>query len=320
MSENILKVKNLKTYFPVYKGFFRKVTGYIKAVNNVSFEVKKGESFGIVGESGSGKTTLARTILRLIKPTEGSVIFNNTEIFKLNPQELKKVRQKMQIVFQDPFSSLNPRKTIGSMLTEPLLFHKRVKNKKEALKLVADILQKVNLPYETIYRYPHEFSGGQRQRIAIARALILNPELIILDEPVSSLDVSIQAQILNLLKELQAGFNLTYLFISHDLSVVRFFCNRVIVMYAGEIVEAGDVDEVFEKPLHPYTELLISAIPGEKKKEVLTKFPAPSEVKEKIPDRGCKFAPRCPYKKKICYEKEPDVIYSSGRIVKCFNI
>jgi len=258
--EKLIEVKNLKTYYINKKGLFKKKLDIVKAVDGVSFFIKRGESYCVVGESGSGKTTLGRSIINLIPITEGKILFNGDNIYEIKKEEKKKIRRKMQVVFQDPFSSLNPRKTIGSLLIEPLLFHKLM-NKKEAKEKAMNILEKVGLKIDSFYKYPHEFSGGQRQRIGIARALILEPEFILLDEPVSSLDVSIQAQILNLLKKLQKDFNLTYLFIAHNLNVVRFFGDRVAVMYNGKFVEEGEVKKIFEKPEHPYTKKLLSAIP-----------------------------------------------------------
>jgi len=314
----LIKVENLKTYFPVKKGLFLKTIGHIKAVDNVTFAINEGESFGIVGESGSGKTTLGRTILNLIPHTDGKVYYRDKNIFELDKKEQRLLAKKMQVVFQNPFSSLNPRKTVGAMIMEPLIFHKFA-TKKEAEREVFSILEKVGLSDDSFYRYPHEFSGGQRQRIGIARALILKPEFILLDEPVSALDVSVQAQILNLLKDLQKQFNLTYLFIAHNLNVVRFFCDKIAVMYLGQIVEIVDSkDTLFNNPLHPYTKLLIDSIPNvEKKKKKGEKR------EDEIPSildlpKGCRFQPRCQYKIDKCIEIEPELkMKNKGHSVRC---
>ncbi len=256
----MLKIKNVKIYFPVKKGLFGKIEYFIKAVDDVTLQINQGESFGLVGESGSGKTTLSRSILHLVKINEGSIYFHDKMVNYDDRESIKKLREKVQIVFQDPFSSLNPRKTIGSILIEPLIVHKK-KSKIESIKKVKDTLISVGLQPDDFYKYPHEFSGGQRQRIGIARALILDPEFIILDEPVSSLDVSVQAQILNLLKDLQRQRNLTYLFIAHNLNVIRFFCDRVAVMNSGKIMEQANSEDIFTKAGHPYTKLLLASIP-----------------------------------------------------------
>ncbi len=260
MEDILIEVNHLKTYFTNKKGLIKKKEITVKAVDDVSFNIKKGESFCVVGESGSGKTTLGRSILGLIPITAGKILYKGINIKNTDKEERLKIRRNMQVVFQDPYSSLNPRKTIGALLIEPLLFHKMYK-KEDAEAKVFNILKEVGLQEETFYKYPHEFSGGQRQRIGIARALILKPEFILLDEPVSSLDVSIQAQILNLLKELQKKFNLTYLFIAHNLNVIRFFGDRVAVMHKGKIVESGDVEDIFTKPKDDYTKLLLNSIP-----------------------------------------------------------
>lgn len=258
----LINIINLKKYFPITKGLLRKQVGVVRAVDNVSFYLNKGETLGIVGESGSGKTTLARLLLRLITPTSGKIEFEGRDLFSLNKQELMNFRHKVQIVFQDPHSSLNPRLTIASTIGEGLIIHKLVKNRKERINRIADLLETVGLNPAHMRRYPHEFSGGQRQRIGIARALSVNPEVIIADEPVSSLDVSIQAQILNLLAELQEKFGLTYIFIAHDLKVVEHISTRIIVMYKGKIVEMASKDEIYKNPIHPYTKLLLNSIPN----------------------------------------------------------
>lgn len=259
---NILEVTSLKKYFPITKGLLRRQIGFVRAVDDVSFSLDKGEVLGIVGESGSGKTTLARLILRLITPTSGKIEFEGKDIFGFNKKELMDFRRKVQIVFQDPHSSLNPRLTVASTIGEGLVIHRLVKNRKERFKRIAELLETVGLNPKHMHRYPHEFSGGQRQRIGIARALSVQPEVIIADEPVSSLDVSIQAQILNLLAELQEKFNLTYIFIAHDLRVVKHISTRLVVMYMGKIVEMGEKDQIYNNPQHPYTKLLLDSIPS----------------------------------------------------------
>lgn len=259
--EPLLRVENLQVYFPVTKGIFGKVVDYVKAVDNVSFTLYPGETVGLVGESGSGKTTTGRAILRLIEPTGGRVVFMGKEVTELSAEELRRLRRHMQIIFQDPYSSLNPRLTVGTALTEPLLFHKIAQNPKEAKEKAIELLEKVGLEADHFYRYPHEFSGGQRQRIAIARALAVQPKFIICDESVSALDVSVQAQVLNLLLDLQEQFGLAYLFISHDLSVVKFMSDRLLVMNQGQVVESGYAEDIYRNPQHPYTQKLIEAIP-----------------------------------------------------------
>jgi len=257
----VLEIKDLKTYFPINKGMFGKTTDYVKAVDNVSFDVYPGETLGLVGESGCGKTTLGRTILKLVEPTEGRIVFEGTDLTELGTKEMREYRKKMQIIFQDPYSSLNPRITIGEAIMEPMRVHGVFNNDQERKARVMELLRRVNLPEQHFYRYPHEFSGGQRQRICIARSLALNPKFIICDESVSALDVSVQAQVLNLLNELKAEFGFTYIFISHDLSVVKFMSDRMIVMNQGEIVEMGLADEIYSNPKTDYTKKLIGAIP-----------------------------------------------------------
>jgi len=255
----LLKVRNLKKYFPVRGGILSKVIGYVQAVDEISFDIKEGETLGLVGESGCGKTTAGRTITRLLEPTAGEVDFEGKDVFKLSKEELRKARRNIQIIFQDPFGSLNPRMTVSDIVGESLIIHKIAKNKKEKEERVKDLLETVGLNAGHIRRYPHEFSGGQRQRIGIARALALNPKLVICDEAVSALDVSIQAQVINLLEDLQEKFKLTYLFIAHDLSVVKHISDRVAVMYLGKIVELTSTYELYDNPQHPYTEALLSA-------------------------------------------------------------
>ena len=306
MSEAILKVEGLKKYFPIKGGVFQTTVGHVKAVDGVSFELKKGETLGLVGESGCGKSTTGRTILRLLDKTEGSVIYKGTDLHELKKNELRKLRPDMQIVFQDPYSSLNPRMSVGESIGEAVIQHGLV-SKKDARDLVLETMRICGLSNYQIDRYPHEFSGGQRQRIGIARALILNPSFVVADEPVSALDVSIQAQIINLLSDLQEKRDLTYLFISHDLGVVEHLSTKVGVMYLGSMVELAPKGEIYRNPLHPYTQALFSAIPVpdptlKKKRIILTgDIPSPSN-----PPKGCKFHTRCPYAKDICKEVNPE--------------
>lgn len=314
----ILRVEDLKTYFPIKTGLLRKTVGYLKAVDGVSFSIKRGQTFGLVGESGCGKSTVARTIVRLEKATSGDVIFNDLDVLKANKEKLLEFRKNVSLIFQDPYSSLNPRMTVGNIIGEPVKTHKIARGR-DLYDKVADILNRVGLSHEYINRYPHEFSGGQRQRISIARALALNPELVICDEPVSSLDVSIQAQILNLLKDIQAEFNLTMLFIAHDLAVVQFFCDAVAVMYLGKIVEQADSDVLYDKPLHPYTEALMSAIPqidpSLRQKRTAPKGEVPSIVN---PPSGCPFHPRCLYAQDKCSEIIPALeLIEEDHMVAC---
>lgn len=304
--ETILKVEHLKKYFPITAGVFQKKIGDVKAVDDVSFEIKKGETFGLVGESGCGKSTTGRTLLRLLDKTSGNVFFNGKDIFQMKKEELRKARPKMQIIFQDPYSSLNPRMTVGEIVGEALLDHGLVPEK-EVKQKVLETLDICGLASYHIRRYPHEFSGGQRQRIGIARALILNPDFIVADEPVSALDVSIQSQIINMLCDLQGKFGFSYLFISHDLSVVKHISTRVGVMYLGSLVEVAPKHELYANPLHPYTQALLSAVPVPdptlKRDRIILQGDIPSPAN---PPSGCKFHTRCRYATDRCKTEIPE--------------
>jgi len=306
MGQALLEVKNLKKYFPVTGGFFKKTVGYVKATDDVSFKINKGETLSLVGESGCGKSTTGRAILRLHEPTAGEVYFNGSDVIKASKNEMKKLRRDMQIVFQDPYSSLNPRMTVGQIISEPIVQHGMMKKGKELENKVSELLEKCGLASYHINRYPHQFSGGQRQRIGIARALALNPSFIVADEPVSALDVSIQSQVLNLMMDLQEELGLSYLFISHDLSVVKHISDRVGVMYLGSLVELVNKKDLFNNPKHPYTQALLSAIPvpnpKTRKKQIILKGDIPSNVN---PPSGCKFHTRCPYAEALCKECVP---------------
>lgn len=304
----LIEVRNLEKYFPLGTGFGgRSGAGAVKAVDDVSFDVHKGKTLGLVGESGCGKTTCGRTILQLYRPTSGEVMFEGKDLAKLRGKELRQVRCQLQMVFQDPYSSLNPRASVNEIISEPMKIHKLCPSNEYAER-VSDLLNKVGLNPGFANRYPHEFSGGQRQRIAIARALALNPEFIVCDEPISALDVSIQAQIINLLEELQDEFNLTFLFISHDLSMVRHISHRVGVMYLGKLVEITERGQLYSNPLHPYTKALLSAVPvhdpevESERKRIILEGDVPSPAN---PPRGCNFNTRCPVAKKRCFEEEP---------------
>lgn len=305
METPILEVKNLKKYFPV-KDTLGRTNGQVKAVNNVSFDLYRGETFGLVGESGCGKSTTGRSIMRLVEPTDGEVFLNSQNILGLKNEQLRKVRREIQMVFQDPNSSLNPKKTIGSTLEETLLIH-NIGNKKERTEIVIDILKKVGLNEDRYFHYPHEFSGGQRQRIGLARALIVKPKIIICDESVSALDVSVQSQILNLLKQLQNAYKVTYLFISHDISVVRHISDRIGVMYLGQMIEEGPTEQIFTSPKHPYTKALLSSVPipkpNVKKERIILQGEIPSPLN---PPAGCHFHTRCPFAKEVCRTEEPE--------------
>jgi oligopeptide/dipeptide ABC transporter ATP-binding protein len=306
-------VKNLIKYYPVRTGIFRRVTAHVQAVDDVSFTIREGETLGLVGESGCGKTTVGRTVLRLIKPTAGVVEFEGKNLFALKGKDLKRARRDLQIIFQDPYLSLDPREQIGYSVKEGLDIHK-IGDRKNRFEIVIDTLKKVGLEEYHAKRYPHEFSGGQRQRIGIARALVLRPRFIVCDEPVSALDVSIQSQVLNILKDLQEEFKLTYLFIAHNLGVVEHISDRVAVMYLGKVVELADRDELFRDPLHPYTKALMSAIPIPdpklKRKRIILKGDVPSPVN---PPKGCRFHPRCPEAIADCAVHEPQFTEKHAR-------
>ena len=307
----LLEVKNLKMHFPVSSGFLsRKPTGYVKAVDDVSFTVKRGETLGLVGESGCGKTTTGRCILQLYKPTDGQVIFDGQDLTRLNTKNMRAMRREMQVIFQDPYSSLNPRMTAGNIIGEPLIVHGLVSGKDDYREKVSELLTNVGLNPYMADRFPHEFSGGQRQRIGVARALSVSPKFIVADEPVSALDVSIQAQIINLLEDLQEQFNLTYLFIAHDLSVVRHISDRVGVMYLGHMVELAERNEIYRNPIHPYTRALLSAVPipdpvlDAQRERVLLTGEVPSPLH---PPSGCVFHPRCPDANDTCSQVMPNL-------------
>lgn len=303
--DNLLEVKNLKTYYPIKGGILRRTVAVVKAVDDISFEIKRGETLGLVGESGCGKSTAGRTILRLLDSTDGQIIFDGKDITNVRGVSLRKIRKDFQMVFQDPYASLNPMMMVGDLISEPIrnFTNKSIKDLKPE---VMELLTKVGLPEDAYYKYPHEFSGGQRQRIGIARALALKPKLIIADEPVSALDVSVQSQVLNLLKELQHEFELTFLFIAHDLSVVKHMSDRIGVMYLGGLVEVADKNSLYSEPLHPYTQALISAIPEpdprKKKERIILEGDVPSPID---PPSGCTFHPRCAYAKPECQQVKP---------------
>lgn len=318
MDQTILKVENLYKWFQINPGLFTRTKRYVKAVDNVSFEVNSGQTFGIVGESGCGKSTLGRTILRLLAPTGGKIIFEGQDVTHTKKKDLQKIRKNMQMIFQDSFASMNPRMRVGYIIEEPLRIH-RIGNEKERKKRVEYLLKTVGLSKDSLMKYPHEFSGGQRQRIDIARALVLNPKLIVCDEPVSALDVSIQSQVINLLNELQQEFHLTYIFISHDLSVIRHISDNIAVMYLGRVVEIALKNEYFEHPVHPYSKALLSAVPSPdldiKREKIVLEGDVPSPVD---PPSGCYFRTRCQYAEKICSSDFPDMReISPGHLVAC---
>lgn len=322
--EVLLRVVDLKKYFPIRRGVFQRHVGDVKAVDDVSFKVYRGETLGLVGESGCGKTTVGRTIVRLYEPTAGSVFFEGEDLSQLTGEELREMRRRLQMIFQNPYASLSPRMKVKGIIGEPLEVH-RVARGKEKEDRIAELLELVGLNPAFMNRYPHEFSGGQRQRIGIARSLALNPEMVICDEPISSLDVSIQAQVVNLLEDLQEELGLTYIFIAHDLSMVRHISDRVAVMYLGKLMEVADKEELFEKPYNPYTQALMSAIPvpdpgiERERERVLIEgdLPSPSN-----PPKGCNFNTRCPLAEEICFQEEPDLVeiepghYSACHVVE----
>jgi oligopeptide transport system ATP-binding protein len=308
-NEALVQVRDLKKYFPITSGIiFQREIGAIQAVDGVTFDIYRGETLGLVGESGCGKTTAGRTILQLYRPTAGRVIFDGTDLTALKGEDLRRMRQRMQMIFQDPFASLNPRMTISRIVSEPLRSHKLASGKARDDR-VRDLMDLVRLDPRFINRYPHEFSGGQRQRIGIARALASDPDFIVCDEPISALDVSIQAQVVNLLEDLQADLGLTYLFIAHDLSMVRHICTRVAVMYLGKIVELAEKNELYDHPQHPYTEALLSAVPvpdpevERERRRILLEGDVPSPAN---PPQGCNFNTRCPSASDICFQEEPE--------------
>jgi len=318
MNEVLLEVRNLVKHFPVKAGIFQRTVAVVKAVDGVSFQIRRGETFGLVGESGCGKTTTGRCVLMLETPTSGEIVFKGVDITKLNQKQLRKLRPKMQIVFQDPFSSLNPRLPIKEIIGEAIAYHKIAKGR-EVERRVQELLEMVGLSVEHMNRYPHEFSGGQRQRICIARALATEPDLIVCDEAVSALDVSIQSQILKLLENLQAKLGVAYLFISHALNVVKYISHRIGVMYLGKLVEVAESEELYLNPLHPYTKALISAVPVPdpkvKRKKIILKGDVPSPLN---PPQGCRFVTRCPQAMQVCNEIEPQLVeVAPNHLVAC---
>ncbi len=312
MSDNntLLNVQNLKMYFPITQGIIvQRHIGDIKAVDDISFFIKQGETLGLVGESGCGKSTTGRAILQLYRPTDGNVFFKSENLTELKGEGLRRMRRQMQMIFQDPYASLNPRMTVGNIIGEPLEVHNIYTSKAERRERVQELLRVVGLNPYFVNRYPHEFSGGQRQRIGVARALAVNPEFIVCDEPISALDVSIQAQIINMLEDLQGEFGLTYLFIAHDLSVVRHISDRIAVMYLGKLAELADRDDLYENPMHPYTQALLSAVPipdpviEEKRQRIILEGDVPSPAN---PPKGCNFSTRCPRVMDVCHEVDPE--------------
>jgi peptide/nickel transport system ATP-binding protein len=318
----LIEVRHVKKYFPIRKGVLQREVARVHAVDDVSFEVREGETLGLVGESGCGKSTLGRTIVRLLEPTDGEILFRERPIEKLGTRALRPLRREMQMVFQDPYASLNPRKRVGSIIGDPLKIHS-IGTRESRKKQVEELLDTVGLSPEHFNRFPHEFSGGQRQRIGIARALALRPKLIVADEPVSALDVSIQSQMLNLLEDLQNEFQLTYIFIAHDLGVVRHVSDRIAVMYLGKLVELSPAEELYQRPIMPYTEALLSAVPipdpdlARKRERIVLEGDVPSPIN---PPSGCRFHPRCRYATEICREVEPPLAdYGNGHLAACHH-
>ncbi|WP_448335965.1 ABC transporter ATP-binding protein [Bellilinea sp.] len=323
-SEVLLQVRDLVKYFPIMRGtLIQRQVGAVKAVDGISFDIFRGETLGLVGESGCGKSTAGRSILQLYRPTSGSVLFEGVDLVKLKGEDLRKMRRRMQMIFQDPYASLNPRMTVGQIISEPLIIH-GVANGKEAQERAEELLRLVGLNPAYTNRYPHEFSGGQRQRVGVARALALEPAFIVCDEPISALDVSVQAQVVNLLEDLQSQMGLTYLFIAHDLSMVRHISNRIAVMYLGVIVELADRHELYNHPLHPYTQALLSAVPipdpviEARRQRIILKGDVPSPIN---PPSGCRFRTRCPLADTICAEQRPEFReVQSGHWVACHMV
>jgi oligopeptide/dipeptide ABC transporter ATP-binding protein len=318
----LIETIHLKKYFPIRKGLLQREVARVHAVDDVTLQVFEGETVGLVGESGCGKSTLGRTIVRLLEPTEGDVRFEGKSIAKLGPRALRPLRRQMQMVFQDPYASLNPRKRVGSIIGDPMKIH-RTASQKDRRQRVQELLETVGLSPEHYNRFPHEFSGGQRQRIGVARALALRPKLVVADEPVSALDVSIQAQMINLLEELQDEFNLTYLFIAHDLGVVRHVSDRIAVMYLGTLVELSPAEELYTRPIMPYTEALLSAVPipdpdlSDQRRRIVLEGDVPSPI---FPPSGCRFHPRCRYATEICSQVEPPLVdYGKGHLAACHH-
>lgn len=316
----LLEVRDLKKHFPVRKGVFSRVHAHVKAVDGISFQIAEGETLGLVGESGCGKTTAGRTLLKLHEPTSGTIHFDGHDVTNRRGKALRALRRDMQIVFQDPYGSLNPRMTVRSLVEEGLIVH-GIGNRQQRLKRVCETLEKVGLETSYLHRYPHEFSGGQRQRLGIARALVLNPRFLVLDEPISALDVSIQSQIINLLAELKTQYRLTYLFISHDLSVVEYISDRVAVMYLGQIVEMARSEELYKNPLHPYTKALLSSIPTLKPGKKAERIVLPGDVPSPLnPPSGCRFHPRCPLAMDVCKTQVPRELNFAGHLVRCHAV